>query len=205
MISQRETSCAHLRLFGKHLRFVSYIPKSKSLYEILGIENDADAEQIKKAFVSKSRKLHPDGCEYRRKSSKVDPRSTTEQFMELKKAYDTLRKPEKRKLYDRELMWGKTGTGSQDLPKEVSRGTVVLKGMPFRASRLSEDYSYVFQSRDHFVNPTEELERASKENSLIISFVALIGVLILLNVAYVEFITMKKGIAEDTQSVQKDQ
>lgn len=33
--------------------------------------------------------------------------SPTEQFMELKLAYDVLRKPEKRREYDRELRWGR--------------------------------------------------------------------------------------------------
>jgi molecular chaperone DnaJ len=60
-------------------------------YEILGVERDADADTIKKAYRRLARQLHPD--------VNPDP-STQERFKEVSAAYDVLSDPEKRRMYD---------------------------------------------------------------------------------------------------------
>ena len=63
--------------------------KGPDLYEILGVDNDATQDQIKKAFRTAAVKHHPD--------KGGDP----EYFKDLSKAYDILSDPDKRSKYDR--------------------------------------------------------------------------------------------------------
>ncbi len=63
--------------------------KQLSFYEILGVEKDADEEEIKKAFRKLASKHHP------------DKGGNTQYFQKLLEAYQTLIDPESRDLYDR--------------------------------------------------------------------------------------------------------
>jgi molecular chaperone DnaJ len=64
----------------------------KDYYAILGVPRDADTEQIKKAYRALALKYHPD--------RNPDP-DAAERFKEATEAYEVLRDPEKRALYDR--------------------------------------------------------------------------------------------------------
>ena len=63
----------------------------KDYYAILGISPDANASQIKKAFRERARLLHPDVN---------DSADALGQFQELQQAYEVLKDPEQRSLYD---------------------------------------------------------------------------------------------------------
>ncbi|MDQ6933998.1 MAG: molecular chaperone DnaJ [Actinomycetota bacterium] len=60
-------------------------------YQILGVNADADAETIKRAYRRLARELHPD--------VNPDP-ATQERFKEVSAAYEVLSDPEKRRMYD---------------------------------------------------------------------------------------------------------
>ena len=64
----------------------------RDYYEILGVDRDADARTIKRAFLKKARQVHPDVSD--------DPHAE-EKFKELNEAYSVLSDEQKRANYDR--------------------------------------------------------------------------------------------------------
>lgn len=64
----------------------------RDYYEVLGVDQGADATAIKKAFRGLARELHPDVNTH-------DPRAE-EQFKEAAEAYEVLSDPERRRTYD---------------------------------------------------------------------------------------------------------
>lgn len=64
----------------------------KDFYDILGVANDASAEDIKKAYRKLAQKHHPD--------SNPGDHEAEEKFKEVSEAYATLSKPDQRKEYD---------------------------------------------------------------------------------------------------------
>ncbi len=63
----------------------------KDYYKILGVDRDADADTIKRAYRKLARKYHPDV------SKEPD---AEDRFKEVQEAYEVLQDPEKRKAYD---------------------------------------------------------------------------------------------------------
>ena len=64
-----------------------------ALYKLLNILPNATEKEIKKAYHTKARHVHPDRC-----GGTVEAKKN---FQILQKAYEILSDPEKRKLYDR--------------------------------------------------------------------------------------------------------
>lgn len=67
--------------------------EKRDYYDILGINRDASAETIKKAFRKLAKKYHPD-------SNAGNPQAE-QMFKDVNEAYSILSDPEKKKLYDR--------------------------------------------------------------------------------------------------------
>ncbi len=61
-------------------------------YRTLGVNKDASAEEIKKAYRKLAKKYHPD--------STGGDKSAEKKFLEVSEAYETLSDPQKRRVYD---------------------------------------------------------------------------------------------------------
>lgn len=61
-------------------------------YKLLGVDRNAKTEEISKAFKKLARKYHPD--------LNPNDKKAEEKFKEINEAYEVLKDPEKRKLYD---------------------------------------------------------------------------------------------------------
>lgn len=84
-------------------------------YKVLGVPRDANEDQIKQGFKRRSKKYHPD-------RNKVDPRAK-EKFEKVVNAYELLKDPERRRIYDM--------TGDEDpQQQQFQRGGGGFGGFP---------------------------------------------------------------------------
>ena len=65
----------------------------RDYYEVLGIDKSASEKELKSAYRKLAKKYHPD--------ANPGDKQSEEKFKELSEAYDILKDPEKRKLYDK--------------------------------------------------------------------------------------------------------
>ena len=71
----------------------------KSYYDILGVSKFASDDEIRKAFILRSKMIHPDRFDQSRQ--KEEWKLANEMFQELNHAYGVLKDPVSRSLYDR--------------------------------------------------------------------------------------------------------
>jgi DnaJ-class molecular chaperone len=64
------------------------MPGSSKLYDVLGVSSDSSPTEIKKAYFSKAKELHP------------DKGGDAEEFKKVQKAYEVLNDEERRRMYD---------------------------------------------------------------------------------------------------------
>ncbi len=92
----------------------------KDYYEVLGVEKNASADEVKQAFRRLAMKHHPD----RNPSNKKE---AEEKFKELAEAYEALSDPQKRSAYDQ---YGHAGVADQFGPGDLHRAYQDLSGVP---------------------------------------------------------------------------
>ena len=83
----------------------------RDYYEVLGINRDADAGTIKKAYRKLAKKYHPDTNPGDQHAEKL--------FKEVTEAYTILSDPEKKKLYDQFGHAAFDGSGAGQNPYEI--------------------------------------------------------------------------------------
>lgn len=79
------------------------MPHTKDYYDVLGVDEDASASAIKKAYRELARKHHPD--------RNPDDPDAEERFKEIQEAYAVLSNDEKRQEYDARRRFGGGGFG----------------------------------------------------------------------------------------------
>ncbi|XP_075795174.1 dnaJ homolog subfamily C member 4 isoform X2 [Pelodiscus sinensis] len=103
--------CFQCRSATQRRFFTTFSNRSghSNYYDLLGIKQDATMEEIKQAFFTKSKKLHPDR----------DPNNPNlhSQFIQLNEAYRVLSKEGSRRLYDSQWAWHATWPTAGRSPK----------------------------------------------------------------------------------------
>ncbi len=109
----------------------------KDHYQVLGVQRDASADAIRKAYRGLAREYHPDV----NKSADASTR-----FAEVQEAYDVLSDAEKRKAYDR---FGHAGVGVGQGPGGFGGGgwSGQYSGDPFGSSDFSTVFEDLFGAR----------------------------------------------------------
>uniref|UniRef100_A0A0N4ZQI8 J domain-containing protein n=1 Tax=Parastrongyloides trichosuri TaxID=131310 RepID=A0A0N4ZQI8_PARTI len=196
-----------LKIFRPIYRFASYDIKKKSHYEILGIAKNATDEEIKRAFLNKSRELHPDGDLFKegrekpKNKSHWSVKSKTHSFMELKEAYDVLRKDEKRKEYDSQLFDLESKDGY--LMSVNKKNNILSRSFSTGAPSSSGGGGENRNPAGHFINPNELYEKEEK-NKRYFKYGAIITVVaIIANILYVDFLTKKKAIIKERNNLKQ--
>ncbi|MEC8893687.1 MAG: DnaJ domain-containing protein, partial [Candidatus Poribacteria bacterium] len=85
--------------------------EKRDYYEVLGINQSADLDQIKKAYRKLAIKYHPD--------KNPNDSEAEGKFKEATEAYEVLSTPEKRQLYDQ---FGNAGLEGMDIGEHNFRG-----------------------------------------------------------------------------------
>jgi curved DNA-binding protein len=99
------------------------VESARDFYKVLGVARGAQAGEIKRAFRSKARMLHPDVS--------ADP-AAERKFRELAEAYAVLSRPASRMLYDR---FGYRGRGVWAAPPASAHAFTSLLELWARATR----------------------------------------------------------------------
>lgn len=93
----------------------------KNYYSVLGVNRDASADDIKKAFRKLARQYHPDVAK--------DKATAEKKFKEINEAHEVLSDPEKRRKYD-ELGPNWAAGGFPPPPPNARRGPAGTQGFP---------------------------------------------------------------------------
>lgn len=107
----------------------------RDYYEVLGIQKDADAAAIKKAYRKLAIKFHPD----RNQEDGAEDR-----FKEVSEAYAVLSDPEKRQRYDQ---FGHAGIDQQYSSEDIFRGVDfedILRGFGFGGGQGQGGFGNIF-------------------------------------------------------------
>ena len=102
-------------------------------YETLGVSRDASLEQIKSAFRHLALRWHPD-------KNPGDP-GAERRFKAAAEAYEILRDPEKRSLYDSGRRLNHSGSDFAGLGRRGKRGRGCGRGRGRRCARRSNHFS----------------------------------------------------------------
>ncbi|KIH62068.1 DnaJ domain protein [Ancylostoma duodenale] len=153
-------------------------------YDILGVKSDATADEIRAAFVRKSHELHPDRSSKPQEKRRAWRRSSdTELFMQVKEAYDCLRKPEKRAAYDDQLVTS-AGYLKEATHLKYQEDTIVDLNRA-RNDNYTGPRGRNSEPSHHFRDLEEEYYREKHKNRMLVVLAGLIGCLILANISYV--------------------
>ena len=92
---------------------------AKTYYELLGLRPSASAAEIHERFKQRAREMHPDHARDER-----DRARRTASFQALSEAYEVLKDPAQRAVYDRALAVGSLWTAAKDRTR-ASAGRVL--------------------------------------------------------------------------------
>lgn len=131
----------------------------RNYYELLGVHPGASTEEVKRAFFSKSKELHPDR----------DPGNPTlhSRFVELSEAYQVLSREQSRREYDYQL---------RSAPPPKSPGTAAHAKSAHQAHSSWTPSNAEYWAQFHHVRPQgpEERRRQQRHNKRVLGYCLLI-------------------------------
>lgn len=124
------------------------MPSVKDYYRVLGVSEDASADEIKKAYRKLARQYHPD--------RNPDAPDAEERFKEIQQAYDVLGDPQRRAEYDRQRRDPFAGGGFEGFSGAGREGSARYYRAPdgtyvrVETSGSGPDADYIFGDEDGF-------------------------------------------------------
>ena len=115
-----------------------------TLYETLGVEQDATDGQIREAFRNLAMKHHPDLF------SGEERVAAEEKFQNFTEAINVLRDPESREKYDKEISLGTDVKAMA--PKEIARRLTAKGSQMMREGNIAEAVEHLKMAIDHDAN-----------------------------------------------------
>lgn len=131
--------------------------KTTTLYDVLGVSQEATDLQIRSAFRDLTQKYHPD------RFSGEERRRAEARFQEITEAFNVLRRAESRDRYDREISQG--GRSEAMDPKEIARKLAAKGAQDYRSGNVSE----AVQNLQLAINHDEACSRAHHFLGVILS------------------------------------
>ena len=128
--------------------------KRRTHYEILGVKQTADEEEIKRAFRSRALRVHPD-------RNPGDPRAAAK-FNRVNEAYEVLSDPDRRRAYDIAL-----ALGEEIGPRPAGRPSPAPRPQPppETASQRNTDYRQWVEERERRARQEEEAARQRRQSA----------------------------------------
>jgi molecular chaperone DnaJ len=115
-----------------------------TLYDTLGVNQDASEEDIRVAFRGLTRKFHPD------RFSGEQREKAEERFQTITEAFNVLSRPESRETYDKGLAAsGGSSTSKGADPRELSKRLAAKGAEEFRAGNLQQALEHLKMAIDH--------------------------------------------------------
>lgn len=124
------------------------MPAIKDFYKVLGLSENASADEVKKAYRKLARNYHPD--------RNPDTPDAEERFKEIQEAYDVLGDPQRRAEYDRQRRDPFAGSGFGGFSGAGREGSTRFYRAPdgtyvrVETSGSGPDAGYVFGDEDGF-------------------------------------------------------
>lgn len=141
---------------------------SDDYYELLGVSRDADEKEIKSAYKKAARKYHPDNSET----------GNEELFKKIGQAYEILKDPNKKAIYDQygsEGLKGAQGFGGfgggagfEDLGDIFSSffGGGFSAGSSRSARQSTRGQDHTVEITIDFLDPIQEIKKTHKNQSI---------------------------------------
>ena len=124
-------------------------------YTVLGVSRSADPTEIKAAWRTMAKKLHPD-------QNRGDPNAQS-RFTEVGRAYDLLKDPDKRRRYDEMLNRASFGGGYGASSGQSSGGTTYAGTAGSGASRAGKEPTFMERRAERARAEAEAKARAEAE------------------------------------------
>lgn len=128
--------------------------ETKTLYEVLGLSQQAAEAEIKRAYRKLSKEYHPD--------AHPGDANCEKKFREVSEAYRVLSNPEKRKTYNQELQAAKQNRQHIPPRKGTDRQTNQMSGFDFQNINKSFESFFGFNANTKKVVNEDKLAPKTK-------------------------------------------